>query len=138
MNEHQPSPETGWHIQPSISLDQLTVTDDDPAILALWDEGLSRWGEAFAGYTTLGKPELHTVDVLSHFERFHIVSLDTIEEVLEDDLRRFGWEPALRQFRRDQSIPEDLLVWNKEAMIRWFGQFYDIVESGGRVHVFSK
>jgi hypothetical protein len=138
MNEQEPSLERqGRHAKPT-SLDTIGITSDNVAIRGLWEEGLTRWGHAFAAYTRLGTAELHTSDVLTDFEDLYIASFDDVEALIADQLEGLGWTTALKQFMREQGIADDLLNWNREALVERLRLIYDVIESGGRIHAFAK
>ena len=138
MNEHEQSPERqGGHAGPWLSIDQLGLTDSDPAIVALWDEGLARWGAAFAGYTTMRTPELHSGDVLANFEDLYLASYDSLQDVANNQLEALGWDIALEHFKLENGMSDDLIAWDIPALLTHLRLTYDIVPMGERMHLFA-
>jgi hypothetical protein len=139
MSEQEPSPQRrGRHAKPAASLDHLPKTASEPAILSLWEEGINRWGHAFAAYATLGTPELNNTDVLTNFEDRYVTTFDNVEELLHEQLDALGWAESLYRLKRNEGIMDDVLDWNYEALFRQVRHVYDVVEKGGAVHVFNK
>ncbi len=138
MTEHEPTTKNpeGW--PPRTPLEQLPITDTDPVVLERWDEGLREWRDAFVAYTSLGRPELHTPDVLTHFEKTYYTSAESLQALVDDHLHTFGLTEALRRFRQEQSISVDWLKWDYEVVLQQLRMMLDIVEEGGRIHAFSK
>jgi len=138
MTEHEPTTKRseGWPPRPA--LDQLPITDRDPVVLERWEEGLREWRDAFVAYTSLGRPELHSRDVLADFEKAYYSSTESLQALIEDHLHTFGLTQALRRFRQEQSIGPDWLKWDYEVVLQQLRMMLDIVESGGRIHAFTK
>jgi len=118
-------------------MEQLPVWTDDPAILALWETGLARWGHAFIAFCRLDIEMLRTPDCLRTFEDSYITTFESMDALIDDHLEGMGWAQPLRELLDKYYIPEEMLRFDREAALRAFREFMDVVEEGGQVHVFS-
>jgi hypothetical protein len=137
MNEHQPEP-GARHRAEGPTIDDLPVSSESRTIRALWKTGLSQWGDAFVAYTRLSTIELHTPEVLAAFEDAYVTSLESYDALVEDHLEGMGWRQPLKELRDKYAIPEELLDWNRPAVLSAFKEFMEVVEEGDRVHVFLR
>lgn len=127
----------GRHRQEPLSLEEMDATTTDREVLGLWEAGLARWRHAFAAFGRLGLPELHTPECLHAFVDLYMGSADNREQLFLDHLDGMGWTTPVEAVRFEHAIPNDYLVWDKEAVMRGYEEIAYIVESGGRVHVFG-
>lgn len=135
MSEYQPNPEAR-HRAEGLTIEALPVTSESRMIRDLWKTGLSQWGDAFIAYARLGTLELHTPDVLSGFENAYVATLESYDALIEDHLEGMGWRQPFNELREKYAIPEFLLDWNRPAVLAAFKEFMEVVEEGGRIHVF--
>lgn len=126
------------HRQPGLSIELLSSKTDDPEILALWETGLARWGSAFVAFSRLREPVFRSKEVLTAFENIYVTSLESLDALVDDHVDGMGWKAPLDELRNTHFIPDELLDWNRPAVLRVFREFMDVVEEGGQVHVFVK
>ena len=145
MNEQEPRPRNPDPPLPEIGADgptpseflrELLMSTDDPELLWQWNKGIDQWGSAFIAFARVGPPELRTRGALAGFERRYVGKFTSIDEVADTQREAMGWTAALRTFRDQQGITEEMLDWNHNAVIRRLFVLYSIVRIEGEFHVF--
>jgi hypothetical protein len=137
MNEQQMN-RGARHRSEGHAIERLSATTSDPEILALWEAGLARWGAAFIAFSSLQLPSLRSTNVLETFENIYVATLPSVDQLIDDHLEGMGWDHPLRQFRDTYDVTDDLLDWNRPAVLAAFKEFMEVIEEGGAVHVFLK
>lgn len=137
MKQHNQHPE-GRHRSEAFSPEALPVRTDDPRILALWETGLARWGDAFVAFTSLKVEGVKSPECLQVFESVYVTSVASIEALIDDHLEGMGWARPLLELREKYLIPEFMLDFDRAAVLEGFKEFMEVVEEGGRVHVFVR
>jgi hypothetical protein len=137
MNQQNQHPEAR-HRNEALSPEALHVRTGDPRILALWESGLARWGDAFVAFTSLKVEGIKSPECLQVFESAYVTSVDSIEALIDDHLEGMGWARPLLELRDKYLIPDFMLDFNRAAVLEGFKEFMEVVEEGGRVHVFVR
>ena len=138
MSEYQPSQPTPERATPQPTLQELGLSSDSPEQLALWNDGLQLWGTVFVAYTRLGRPELHTPEVLLEFQMAHVVTHPDWETAVLTHLADKRWPQRLDAFLIMYNIPNHLVMWDADELERWVRGSYDCVEEGGQLHLFAR
>lgn len=138
MNETTPTPERRPRHLALPTFEELGLHSSNEGIREQWREGLVRSGTAFAVYTQLDTPKLHTVDVLDEFRSMHLASYPSWEAAARQEVVNLGWESELRRFRDHHGISEDVLHWDFDELRHLMNEVYDGVEAGDGVHLFVR
>ena len=138
MNEHEPTEERRRVAQRVATTEELSLATTDPILQDRWEEGLRRYGHAFAAYARLGEQELRSPDVLLHFYENYVSSYPDMATCIQQQVIDLNWETAYRHFLDVEGISEQLLHWDQEALKELVKDVYNVVEEGGEVHLFAK
>jgi hypothetical protein len=138
MNEHEPSGAPERQELPRATIEELGLQSDSSEQRSLWNDGLLLWGNVFAAYTRLQRPELHDSAVLLEFQMAHIVSHPDWETAVLAFLSEKQWPEKLDRFLGMYRIPGHLVSWSPEELETYLRDVFDCVVEGGQVHVFLK
>lgn len=100
--------------------------------------GFQRFGSPFAAFLLL--PGIHAVDpdLVARFEVTYADSWKTIDQLISDELDGLGWSRALRELRKTHDIPDEVLDWNRDALLASIREIYTIIDLDGWHHAFLK
>ena len=138
MNETEPTHERQPRHRAAPSPEDLGLVTTDEAVREQWREGLERGGTAFAAFTRIGSPKLHTPDVLQEFRETYRGSFPSWEAAMKREVVDLGWAAALVGFRNEQGIPEQIIQWNYDELRAVMSEVYDGIETDGQVHLFLR
>lgn len=115
-------------------IDRLTDGTDKLRVL----EGVLKNGSPFAAYLTLPDIDPHDPKLIDRFKDVYIDSYGTLDLFIDDQIEDLGWDRALEQFLNTEGIPQDVLHWDREALVRQISSMYDIREIDDWWHFFDK
>jgi hypothetical protein len=106
---------------------------DNPRIA----QGIAEHGDAFRAYLQLPDIDLGREDPMETFQEFYVGSYTSMSALLDELTEVRDWENALNDFARQRGI-DGLVSLDRNKVERIARGTWDIVETGGRLYVFTK
>ena len=109
---------------------------DDPDTPQI-EQGLREHGDAFRAYLQLPDIDRDRDDLLTTFQEFYVGNYTSMDALLDELTEVRDWERALDKFAGRWGI-DGLVALDRDKVEHVARLTWDIVEIGGRFHVFTK
>lgn len=60
------------------------------------------------------------------------------DHLIEESLDSLGWSREVTELKKAQRIPDNYLIWNRDALIAHLHDVYSLVQLDGWTHAFHK
>jgi hypothetical protein len=71
-------------------------------------------------------------------ETLLVGSFERIEDFADQFIGNLGWEEARRKTLGDAAIPDDVLIFDREAFLRHISNQFEYIEREGQIHVYYR
>lgn len=96
----------------------------------------AKLGPAFDIYLEQVWQNTAVPDLEADFENLYWASYDHTDHFVDDFIENLGWDEARKQLLQDWAIPENALVFDRQAILENLDNDYEFIRRDGVTHVF--
>lgn len=138
---HEPGPDPNY-VRPGPDARRTVETAlkraHDPDVELRIVEGFLERGAGFAAFLALPDTAAEDPTVIQQFERSYAQAWEDVDHLIEDSLDALGWSREVTELKKAQGIPDNYLIWNRDALIAHLHDVYSLVQLDGWTHAFHK
>lgn len=110
----------------------------DPDVELRIIQGFLDSGAGFAALLPLPDTAAEDPTIIQQHERSYAQAWENIDHLIEDSLDALGWSREVTGLKKTQGIPDNYLLWIRDALIAHLHVVYSLVQLDGWTHAFHK